>query len=374
MDKVGLMKIGIDASRALRECKTGTEWYSQNIILNLAKIDHKNEYILYSHKEPSSPLDSLPSNFKWRVMPFFRGWTFFRLTFEMAVNPPDILFIPAHTLPLITPKKSIVMIHDLGFLHHPSLYPLRQKAYHKFVIWHDKRKATHFLTPSQFTKNDLVETLAIPSDKISVVYHGFDANLYKKVNANNHLSVKYKPYLFYLGRLETKKNIVGLISAFEVYKKRNPKSSLKLVLAGKPGHGYSHIQNQIEKLKKYKKDVVEIGYVKEDEVPKWFSNAEAFVFPSFFEGFGLPVIEAMACGCPVICSNTSSLPEIGSDAAVYFNPKNPDEIANQIKRVVHNKNFRNKLVGKGLQNVKRFSWEKCAKETLSIINKIMRDE
>ena len=389
------MTIGIDASRALRPIKTGTEWYSVEIIRHLVELDKENHYILYSNKNPESPLENLPSNTSWRIMPFSRGWTLFRLSLEMLKNPPDVLFIPAHTLPLITPKKSVVMVHDLGFIHNPELYPARQKIYHNFVVNFVKKHATHILTPTEFTKQDLIKTLNIPANKITPVWHGFDQELYKPNPDKNHESAKYGEYIFYIGRLETKKNIVNLIKAFDLLRTnchsdpaisrhsepageesrssdrtpQLPTSNYKLLLAGKPSHGYDQIKEIINN-SPYKKDIIELGYLAEEDVPVYMSNAAIFAFPTSFEGFGIPIIQAMACGCPVIASNNTCIPEITGGAAILIDPKNPEEIAKAMQEILTNKEKQKELIQKGLQQVKKFSWQTSAKETLKVLEKI----
>lgn len=364
------MKIGIDASRALRPIKTGTEWYSIEIIRHLLKLDHENHYILYSNKNPEPPLTELPENVSWRVMPFPRGWTLFRLSTEMLFHPPDVLFIPAHTLPLVTPKKSVVMVHDLGFIHNPELYPMKQKVYHNFVLKFVKNHATHILTPTQFTKDDLTKTLNIPEKKITPIWHGYDDNLYcPRPTSEGHKSNDYQPYIFYIGRLETKKNIVNLIKAFDLFRTALPSSKFKLVLAGKPSHGYDKIKEAIEN-SPFKKDIIELGYLAEDEVPLYMSNAEAFVFPTSFEGFGMPIIQAMACGCPVLASNNTCIPEITDNGktAVLIDPQNPEDIASGLEKILTNKTFKKDLIEKGLKQASKFSWDKAAKHTLDVLN------
>lgn len=364
------MKIGIDASRALRPIKTGTEWYNVEIIRYLVDLDKKNNYILYSQKEPEAPLLNLPPNVSWRVMPFPRGWTLFRLSLEMLFHPPDVLFVPAHTLPLITPKRSVVMVHDLGFIHNPELYPARQKIYHNFVINYVKHNATHILTPTEFTKQDIVKTIGIPENKITAIWHGFDDNLYRPRPVSDHPSTEYGKYIFYIGRLETKKNIVNLIKAFNILRSSNSKQlTTKLVLAGKPSHGYEQIKEAIDN-SPYQKDIIELGYLKEEDVPVYMSNAALFAFPTSFEGFGIPIIQAMACGCPVIASNNTCIPEITGNAAILIDPQKPQEIADKMTEILTNKSERDQLIEKGLVQVKKFSWKNSAKETLKVLEKI----
>jgi glycosyltransferase involved in cell wall biosynthesis len=377
------MTIGIDASRALRPIKTGTEWYSVEIIRHLVESDQKNHYILYSQTPPTEPLINLPENSSWRVMPFPRGWTLFRLSLEMKQNPPDVLFIPAHTLPLIHPKKSVVMIHDLGFMENPELYPARQKIYHNFVINYVIKHAAHIITPSEYTTKNIISRFNYSPEKITTIWHGIDHKLYKPTQNTNHRSGKIGDYIFYIGRLETKKNIVNLVKAFEIFRSScHPDSychpqqsegslskSPKLVLGGKPSHGYEQIKETIAR-SPFKNDIIELGYIPEEEVPVWLSNAKVFAFPTSFEGFGFPVIQAMACGTPVIASNNTCIPEISGDAALLIDPQKPEEIAEVIAKILTDKKLANQLKKKGLNQSKHFTWESSAKQTLNILNKV----
>lgn len=365
------MIIGIDASRALRPIKTGTEWYNVEIIRHLVKIDQKNNYILYSNKPPEAPLLNLPDNVSWKIMPFIRGWTMMRLSLEMMIHPPDVLFVPAHTLPPYLPKKSVVMIHDLGFIHNPELYPTRQIIYHKLVTKFDAKYATHILAPTEYTKQDIIKTLGADPEKVTTVWHGYDQNLYQPKPLKDHPSIQHTPYIFYIGRLETKKNIVNLIKAFQILREKDPSSSLKLILAGKPSHGYDKIQESINNLSlALQKDIIQLGYLPEEEVSIYMSNAELFAFPTSFEGFGMPIIQAMACGCPVVASNNTCIPEITGDAAVLINPENPEDIADGMQKIIANKSFRDELKHKGLKQASKFSWDLAAKQTLEVLEKV----
>jgi glycosyltransferase involved in cell wall biosynthesis len=325
---------------------------------------------LYSNKNPEAPLLNLPNNVKWRVMPFPRGWTFFRLSLEMKLHSPDVLLIPAHTLPLISGKKSVVMIHDLGFIHNPELYPARQKIYHNFVIRYVKNHATHILTPTEFTKQDLIKTFNIPENKITAIHHGYDNNLYHPRPIKDHKSTELSPYIFYIGRLETKKNIVNLINAFQILRQQNPGLATKLVLAGKPSHGYDKIKQAITNTGPLQKDIIELGYIAEEEVPIWLSNAALFAFPTSFEGFGFPIIQAMACGCPVIASNNTCIPEITDDAAILINPNDPQDIATAVTKILTNNTNRENFIKKGLLQAQKFSWEITAQKTLEVIERV----
>jgi glycosyltransferase involved in cell wall biosynthesis len=360
------MTIGIDASRALKKIKTGTEWYSYEIIRHLVDLDRNNNYILYTNQKPDDQLNDMPKNVKWQIIPFTRGWTLIRLSAEMILKKPDVLFIPAHTLPFFSPVNSVVTVHDIGFVHNPELYPARQKIYHNFVLNYVKKRAKHIITPTEYVKQDLVKTLGVPEERITAVWHGYDSDLYKP-HTEDHLSKKYSPYIFFIGRLETKKNIVNLVKAFDIFKSQNKDSKLKLILAGKPSHGYDLIKESIEK-SKYKTDIIELGYLATKEVPYYLSNAEAFVFPTSLEGFGMPIIEAMACGCPVVASNNSCIPEIVQDAGILIDPTDPKSIAAGIAQITDSK-LSKVYRQKGLEHSKQFSWQKSATETLKVLEK-----
>jgi len=368
------MIIGIDASRANKPQKTGTEWYSYHLIRTLAEIDKENQYKLYLNKSVEEGLKNLGSNFKEKVLkwPPVRLWTQFRLSFEMLRQSPDVLFIPAHVLPLIMPKKSVVTIHDIGFEKHPELYSWKDIWYHKWAIYWAKKKASKIITISEYSKNDLIEKYKIDPEKIKVIHLGYDNDLYKLVDDQGKiLSVlnKYvisRPYLLFIGRLEQKKNVLGLIEAFNILKKLGEYKDLKLVLVGRPGYKFGSIE---EKIKEYglENSVLVLGWVPQKDLAYLLNGAEAFVLPSFFEGFGLPILEAMACGTPVLASNRASIPEVAGGAAELFDPKNTEDMVNSIKKVLSNKEHKEELIEKGLERVKNFSWQKCSRETLKVL-------
>lgn len=366
------MLIGIDASRANKPQKTGVEWYSYHLIEGFKKIDKDNHYFLYTNVPLRGELVVCPPNFEEKVLSWLipRSWTLARLSYEMKFGKeiPDVLFVPAHTIPLLNPKRSIVTVHDIGFEHFPEVYPWADKLYHKFTIRFIKRFASKIIAVSHYTKEDLVKTYGIDKEKIVVIHNGYDRAKYEVLDRNEEFSKKHKldfPYLLFIGRLEQKKNIPRLIDAFAEFKKRN-KTAHKLVLIGRPGFGYDEVE---KKIKKYglTNEVVMPGWVGDDELPKFLNQAELFVFPSLFEGFGIPVIEAMACGCPVICSNTTSLPEVAGEAALMFDPEKPEEIVSRMEQVLLNPEVQESLKIKGLRQAEQFSWEKCAAETLRVL-------
>jgi len=363
------MIIGIDASRAGKKYKTGTEWYSYHLISYLSKIDKTNEYWLYTRKDAFDLPLNLSTNFYVKILswPVKYIWTHLRLSWEMLINPPDILFVPAHSVPLFHRSRCVVTIHDLGFLHNPEIYQTLARFYHRFSAWWSIKFAKRIITISQFTKNDILNRFNVSSDKIAVMPLGFDKSKYRIIQDKSLLTQikeKYnfnKPFFFYIGRLEKKKNIKLLVAAFELFLSHNP--DFNLVLAGCLGFGGDDILKAIHHNDKIKY----LEYIAEEDVPVILNLARAFIFPSLFEGFGLPVIQAMACGCPVICSNTTSLPEIGGQAAWYFEPDNKSELVALLKRINVDFAARQTLVNQGLKHAEQFDWLKVAEKTLKFL-------
>lgn len=379
------MLIGIDASRATKVYKTGTEYYSKEIILALSEIDRKNRYLLYSPSLLGDVFPNLPKNFSTKVMPFPRLWSQLRLSVEMLISPPDVLFLPAHTIPLIHPKKIVVTIHDLGFKYFPSLYTSFERRYHNFCLDFSVSHATKIITPSHATKKDLISFYKIDPSKIVVIYHGYNQRLYYPLKSKEQskldsqishrtqdllLMRSFKPYLFFIGRIEEKKNILGLIEAY-LFLRKEKGIGHKLILAGKPGYGYDKIKKKIEGLTlQLQKDIIQLGYIPEQVASEWMRHADIFVFPSFFEGFGLPCLEAMASGIPVVASNVTSLPEVIGKSGILVNPKKPFEIAAAISKIIHQPSLRKALISKGLVRSSLFSWRRSAEETLNVIESV----
>ena len=362
------MTIGLDASKAVKQFKTGTETYSIEIIRALAAIDKKNRYLLYSPTPVKNKISEIKNwqNFENVVIPFPKLWTQFRLSWEMIKHKPDVLFIPAHTLPLVFPQKTVVTLHDLGFKHYPGLYSRKELFYHNWAMNHAVKNASHIITDCQFTKNDLLLHYPLDPAKISVVWLGYDEKLFRPQEKR----ITQKPYLFYVGRLEEKKNIRGMIAAYGILR-REGKIRHQFILAGRPGFGYDKIQAEIRKLpENIQKDVIELGYIDQATYIEYLKNADILFFASFFEGFGLPLVEAMASGVPIVASNRTSIPEICSKAAILVNPKNHLEMAAALNRLINNPNLRKTLISKELARAALFSWKKTAQKTLQIIEEI----
>lgn len=342
------MKIGIDGSRAFVTQRTGIEEYSYQVIKHLIQQSSLNEHeiFLYVHQEAKIDFD-LPSNCQVVKIPFGRFWTQIGLSLEILFNPIDVLFVPAHTVPFIHPKNTVVTVHGLEYEHCPESYSLYSRWFHRTFIKKSCRWANHIVAVSQKTKNDLIEMYGANKEKIEVVYNGFDSRpISESVD-----SEKTDKFLLFIGRLEKRKNIEGIIKAFKTLKEKYSYTG-QLILAGKKGHGY----------KKPNTDgVIEKGFISEEEKWNLLRNADVFLFPSFCEGFGIPILEAQSVGTPVITSNFGPMDEVAGNREVLVDPKKPEQIAQVTNKILTNDDFKNEVIKKGRENVKRFSWEKCAK-------------
>ncbi len=360
------MNIGIDASRAFIKEKTGIEEYSYQLIRNLAMMDLKSHQIfLYARK--NSVIDfNLPSNFKLKIISLNKLWTQIGLASEMMKNKPDILFIPSYTIPQTHPAKTIVTIHGLEYKYFPECYSIKERLFLELNTLFSIKWSSKVIVPSESTKRDLIKFYKVDGDKIKVVYHGANSSKYQVVSVRQDFKKSFN--ILFVGRLEKRKNIVNLVKAFELFKKsyKLQATSYKLILVGKAGFGFSEIKKAIEE-SLFKKDIILKNYITEAEKDELYKKSDLFVLPSLYEGFGLPVLEAMSYGVPVICSNASSLPEVAGDAALLVDPNNIQEIADAMNRVFSDDGLRNKMIEKGFKNMEKFSWGKCAGETMEVL-------
>lgn len=368
--------IGISATKAFIKHQTGIERYVANIIKNILAIDSRHQYVLYldpkegeiQSKNESRLFSYLSKKKNYTVKklncPFSFGWTQLRLSAEMFKNPPDILFIPSHLPPLYCPKKTIITIHDVAFKKFPEVYSKKELYLQKIGIARVIKKAWRIIAPSEFTKNEIKKYYPrAREDNIFTVPHGYNQDIFYQTNELDQPAVK--PGLVSIGRLENKKNIVNLIKAFNIIKNRGRVKSLKLTLIGAPGFGYQEIKQEIVK-SKYKNDILELGWQTDKQIANYLRSAECFVFPSLYEGFGLPILEAMACACPIAGSKLEVFKEIGQNAMLYFNPFDPADMTKTIEQIIVNKNLQESLARKGLVIVKNYSWLKTARRTVEL--------
>jgi glycosyltransferase involved in cell wall biosynthesis len=371
------MLIGIDASRATFARRTGTENYSLHLIRNLLDLGEAHQFRLYFNQAPTA--DLFPKAAEQRVIPFRRLWTHIRLSGEMLSDPPDLLFVPSHVLPLVHPPRSVATVHDLGFLYHPEAHTLSQNLYLRWSTRYNARAAICVVADSEATRRDLVKLYGIPEEKIVVVYPGRDDTLAPitdpaKLKAARDRYGLAGPYFLYVGTLQPRKNLVRLVEAFAKMLEESDQvlpSGLHLVLAGQKGWLADDLLGQVRKLGLGNR-VVLTGYVPDSDLPALLSGALAFVFPSLYEGFGLPVLEAMACGTPVVCSNTSSLPEVARNAALLVEPQDTTALAEALARIAGEEELRTTLTERGLARVQDFSWQRSAEQVLGVLENVGR--
>lgn len=304
----------------------------------------------------------------------------------------DLMHFPHFNAPALCPAKFIVTIHDLILTKFPTaratkLGPILYKVknlFYKIVIWFTVKRAKRIIAVSVFTKNDIVRHFKIRPDKVSVIYEGV-ANLAKGrdslftaklddrktllgYNINN-------PFLLYVGNAYPHKNLEGLIDVFSKLNKKHP--DLRLVLVGQEDYFYKRIKDYAKQFGLREENnadpaIIFPGYVPDAELEILFKKALAYVFPSFYEGFGLPPLEAMAKGCPVVSSNKSSMPEVLGGAAIYFNPDDKQDMQDKIEKIITDENLRGDLIKMGYEQAKKYSWWECARRTLEVYNRILR--
>jgi len=368
------MRIAINAADLDHSRIDGTRIYIQNLLKNFGLEDTRDRFLIY-HKKEFNPQLTFPEfeNYKIIEKPFPFWWTQTRFAWEMMRNAPDVLFMPMHSLPFFRSKKikSIVTIHDLAFKYFPDHFPKKDLRRLNFFTDYAARNADKLIAISNSTKNDLLKIYPkMSADKIKVIYHGYDKELFhenvsvEKINIiNAKYNIQHTKYLIFVGTIQPRKNIETLLNAFQILRRKEAHRDLNLVIAGCEGW---LAENIIEKIRKTPGAIM-TGKFETEDLPALIAGAEVFVLPSLYEGFGLPVLEAMACGIPVIAADNSSLGEIVGTNGLLFDAKNTQQLAEMMQSTMEDKELKNSLREKGLERAKSFNWEKCAKETLEWI-------
>ncbi len=397
-DKIHSMRICIDG-RLINESGIGR--YIRNLLANLSVIDTKNEYFVLLKKKDlqkfnwGKNFENIEADFGW-----YSATEQIKLPQILKKLNLDLTHFPHFNVPVFYKGKFIVTIHDLIHQHFimkrattldPLTYKIKQFGYRK-VFDYAVKKSQKIIVPSEFVRSQLKDEWGINDGKVVVTYEGVDEKIITiKNKQTKNLQLKIlekigikKPYIFYIGNAHPHKNIEGLIKAFKKIKEgkvpnvsKVPKGNsekafgtsgtfgtfdtLSLVLAGGDHYFWKKIKQEFND-----PDIIYPGYVTDDSLVTLFANAEMFVMPSFEEGFGIPVLESFAVGCPVVCSDIGALKEVGQSGALYFNPKDINDIAEKITRVLEDENLKKKLIENGEKRVKGFSWKKLADETLKI--------
>ena len=368
------MKIAIQASDLDHSRIDGTRVYILNLLKNFGKLDSTSEFLIYHKNNFNSELTppSFP-NYQIIQKPFPFFWTQIRFAIELWKKKPDVLWMPMQALPLIRRKKikTVVTIHDLAFKIFPQHFPKNDLRKLNWLTDYAIKNSNGIIAVSESTKKDILKFYPeIKSEKIKMIHHGFDAELFQKKYSQEDINkiltrykLKAKNYILHIGALQPRKNLKILIKAFENIKKKSP-SDLKLVLAGEK----AWMWEEIEKLaleSPYKDDIMMPGKLRFDDLSRLLSGAGVFALPSLYEGFGIPILEAFASQVPVICAKNSSLPEVGGEAAMYF--QDQSDLEKNLINILADENLRGEMIASGNEQIKKFSWKKCAQETLNFL-------
>lgn len=375
------MRIGANLLFLLPNIVGGTETYAISLLNAMSQIDQENEYCIYINKE--SEHLGLPSiqNFNKSVCSIQarnRGsrylWEQMVLPFQAKAQNLDLIHSFGYVQPLHPPCASIVTIHDLNFQNLARWMPFKKRMVLGFFVSHSAKRADHIITVSEFSKRQIVEILDIPEDKVTVTYNAVRKREHRP-QSFEIVSEKYglrQPYILALSSFSPHKNMASLIKAFAILRKREFRD-LRLVVAGHPPND-KRLLELLVKDREILDAVIFTGYVEDDVLPTLYAHAEAFVFPSLYEGFGIPVLEAFMYGAPVACSNVAALPEIAGDAAFYFDPTKVEEMADVIGQLLCSEELRKSLVNHGKEQVAKFTWEETARKTLGIYKKVAGNE
>lgn len=293
------------------------------------------------------------------------------IIYSKIITPKyDIYWQPSFIPNLcIKTNKIITSVHDFTFVLHRDFHPKERIEYFEKYFFKNVVRSDIIITGSEFSKQEILEQLNFPPEKVKVIYHGIDHELFR---VSNDLNLNFElpsKFIFSVGSIEPRKNLLGLLEAYNLLDD-SLKKEYKLVLAGFKGWENKEIMTLIER---NKENIHYLGFISDFELVKVYNLATCFIFTSFYEGFGLPVLESMACGTPVICSNTTSMPEVGGDAVIYCNPYDVEDIKNQIKLVLFDKNLQQEMIKKGLERAKLFSWEKSAKEHIKVFKEVLSE-
>lgn len=387
------MRIGIDVRCLAEGRKTGVEEYTVNLLKNLFKIDQKNKYVLFlnSFKALEGNLDWIGEYPNVSVKRFsfpnklinFLFWYLNWPKIDRLLGGVDVFFSPNIIFNSVSKKvRHVMTFHDLSFERYPRSFSLKRRLWHSFI--NPKKmaqKADDIISVSDSTKEDLISLYGVEPKKIKSISSGIE-NKFAIINRNDKKLVDVKEkyqlpfkFILYLGTIEPRKNIISIIKAFNCLQKFAEQENIaellkfKLAIAGSPGWLNQGIYKEIEK-SKYHEKIVILNFIEDKDKEYILNLASLFVYPSAFEGFGFPPLEAMKCGVPTIVSNNSSLPEVAGGGAIMINPEKPDELFEAIKHILMTRELKEKMQAAALKKSADFNWEKTAKEVLNVFSKI----
>lgn len=379
------MRVGIDYSAAINQ-RAGIGRLVRSQVRALAEIDHANQYVLL-HPRPNrewAGIGAFPtaSNFTRRELAIRERWLTIiwhrarlPLPADWLCGPVDIFHSPDFVLPPLRHARGILTVHDLAFLLHPECADSRLRAYLEEVVPRSVHQADFVVADSDNTRNDLIVLLGVPPDRVSVVPGGVDARFAPVsdsellASARERLGVECAPFLLSVGVLEPRKNLPALMDAFALLKQRGILREHKLVLAG--GRGWL-VEGILEhhSLCPVRSDILMPGFVPDEMLPAVYSAADVLAFPSLYEGFGLPILEAMACGTPVVASRVSCLPEVAEGASLLVDPSDVDGLATALARAAQDQGLRTDLIRHGHERAGEYTWARAAEKLLAVYERV----
>jgi glycosyltransferase involved in cell wall biosynthesis len=381
------LKIGVDARVLMDKYYSGVSEYAANLLSSILKLDSDNSYHFFYNSFNSSYLrlekykrqncQLRGTRYPNKIFNYFLQKIFKYPKLDSVLGGCDIFFAPhVNFINLKKDTKFIITVHDISFLRYPEFFSRRKNFWHK-ALYLKKilKRADKIIAVSSNTKDDLVEVLGVNEEKIEVIYSGNnysepiknDKNKVERYLQNNNINSRF---ILFVGNIEPRKNLVNLIAAYNLLRQEHQDiQDIKLVIAGAPGWKHKKIYNTWHK-SPYKHDIRFLGYVSRQEKEYLYQGADIFAYPSFYEGFGFPPLEAMSFSLPVVSSNVSSLPEILGRSALLINPFKPEEIEKAMYMAITNKELRSELISRGLRCAASFSWEKTALKYLELFKKI----
>jgi len=372
------MKIGIEG-RTLQGNRYGVARYLTNLLANLTQIDQHNEYLVYLSDE-IEPLGFDRSNLDFKIIHMRPGilWRHLRLALTMRADGVGLHFSPSYMLPLVKVCPSIVVVHDITFKVHPEWFSQDRRFLFDGIFWREVRRAERIVTVSEHSKKDIVKCLKVDPGRVVVIQEAADEAFRpvddeEKLRGSREKFGLSEGFILTVGAIHTRRNLARLIEAcsragdiFGI----DP----MLLIVGTPAPFSPPVDiGGTAKRWGIQERVIHVTYISEEDLLLLYNACGLFAYPSLYEGFGLPVIEAMACGTPVACSNTTSIPEVAGQAVIYFDPENVGEMADAIGRGLTDRELRKELTRKGRERAASFSWRRAAEETLAVFNEVAGD-
>ncbi len=357
-----MARIGVNALYLIPGGVGGTEIYLRQLLVSLAEIDQTNEYLVFTNLETAADLVPKQANFEWkpqavhaRLRPARILWEQIGLPIEAARYRLDVLFNPGFTAPIFAPCRQVTVFHDLQHKRHPEYFRWFDLPFWRFLLWAAAHRSHRVICVSDATRSDLLRYYRVPKERVATIPHGVEAAFSQLDRSHT------EPYLLCVSTLHPHKNLARLIRAYG----RKPRG-FQLILAGMRGFHADSIERLIND-EGLRESVQITGWIPREKLYDLYARAQAFVYPSTFEGFGMPVLEALAAGIPTACADISPLREVAGDAAIFFDPLNEDEISTSLERIMTEEPLRERLSKAGPERARPFTWIRCAEQTLRIL-------